>query len=304
MGNYIFLNFRIDLPSPSISMGKSEKDKLNKKERRINRILRSSEKEALQYRANSIKRAIYNVVEHSEPGRPKRYQRRFSVSPFEAIKVTAMVSSTETSPCTSPLPVPPINVISPSVSTTRLTCISPFPDMKRDSVDENFLTTISLPVPTQFADGSSRRSSGIPEVIQEIDENGIRTSLSIDGNKRDDSDVKTPDSKASSSTITERKIDFLSVPIITAEHCIDPLSDLRPIEVFERNLYGLLVEKSSKESTEKSEVKKEEKENKENEETPVASQNTESTGIKGDNVYTSENITIIDTDPPVNIFEL
>lgn len=83
-----------------------------------------------------------------------------------------------TSPAT--LPPPPTGMMSPSVSTSRLTCISPLPDMRRDSMDEHFFSTLNLPVPKQFADGGSRRSSGVPESyrissIEELEENSVHT---------------------------------------------------------------------------------------------------------------------------------
>ncbi|XP_049317688.1 diacylglycerol kinase eta isoform X7 [Bactrocera dorsalis] len=235
------------LLNPNISIEKDEKDQFNTNERRNSRSLQSTERESLQCRANSVKRAMYNVIEHSEPGRPKRYQRKLSITPFEALKLPTNASG-ESTPCSSPLPIiPPINIISPTMETSRLTCISPLPDTRRDSVDENFFNAISIPVPRQFAD--SRRSSGVPEVIQEIEENGQggnseivyrvgRLSLSGGANIDDfgnplpiageNTDVNSP---------SERKIDFLSVPILTSDQIVDPLSDYRPIEVFERNYY-------------------------------------------------------------------
>ncbi|XP_070142717.1 diacylglycerol kinase eta isoform X2 [Drosophila kikkawai] len=230
------------LLNPNISIEKNEKDQINSKERRNSRSLRSSEKEALQCRANSVKRAIYNVVEHSEPGRPKRYQRKLSITPFEALKLPT-TNSGESTPCSSPLPIiPPINIISPTMETSRLTCISPLPDTRRDSVDESFFNSISLPAPRQFAD--SRRSSGV-EVIQEIEEgaNGetvyrrSRMSLSGGANIDDAGNRLSPSSDGGENTPTDRKVDFLRVPILTGEPIVDPLSDYRPIEVFERTYY-------------------------------------------------------------------
>lgn len=229
--------------NPNIPIEKIEKDQINSKERRNSRSLRSSEKEALQSRANSVKRAIYNVVEHSEPGRPKRYQRKLSITPFEALKIPVN-NSGESTPCSSPLPIiPPINIISPTMETSRLTCISPLPDTRRDSVDENFFNSINLPAPRQFAD--SRRSSGVPEVIQELEEgaNGEkmyrigRLSLSGGANIDDAGNRLSPSSDGGDTSPTERKVDFLRVPIITGEPIVDPLSDYRPIEVFERTYY-------------------------------------------------------------------
>lgn len=138
-------------------IGKTEKDKLNKQER-SSRMMQRTEKEAFQCRANSLKRAIRSVVKHSDDKQKAESMRR---SPGRNFKIN-IPSSQESSPCPSPLPIPPINLISPSCSTTRLTCISPFPDIRRESVDENFLNTLSIPVPRQFAD-ESRRNSGVPE---------------------------------------------------------------------------------------------------------------------------------------------
>lgn len=198
-------------------MEKNEKDQLNKKERRNSRSLRSAEKEALQGRANSVKRAMYNVVEHSEPGRPKRYQRKLSITPFEALKLPT--SSADASPCTSPLPgvIPPINIISPPITTNLLT-IYPLGDNHRESLDENFFNTISLPVPRQFAD--SRRSSGVPESIQEIEEHSSN-SIGI----------------LNESNKLEINFENLPVPLIIKDTMVDPLTDYRPIEVFERKYY-------------------------------------------------------------------
>ncbi|KAH8329803.1 hypothetical protein KR074_010420 [Drosophila pseudoananassae] len=301
------------LLNPSISIEKNEKDEINTKERRSSRSLRSSEKEALQSRANSVKRAIYNVVEHSEPGRPKRYQRKLSITPFEALKIPTTTASGDSTPCSSPLPIiPPINIISPTMETSRLTCISPLPDTRRDSVDESFFNSISLPAPRQFAD--SRRSSGV-DVIQEIEENANgetvyrmgRMSLS-GGANIDDAGNLLP---ASIESPADRKVDFLRVPILTGEPIVDPLSDYRPIEVFERTYYmnreldrgkeGIEEKKgdADKEKSSGTDVEKEDN-------MPTEKQalvhicNLQVPGIvvtpNSQNVYTSASLTIIDTD--------
>lgn len=54
---------------------KNEKDQYNKKERRSRQM--NNDREALQYRANSLKRAIRNIVKHSENNKP-RVSRRLS----------------------------------------------------------------------------------------------------------------------------------------------------------------------------------------------------------------------------------
>lgn len=54
----------------------------------------------------------------------------------------------------------------------RLSCLSPLPDQRRDSSGEDFF--FNLPVPKQFADNGSRRSSGVqPERIPELEENSV-----------------------------------------------------------------------------------------------------------------------------------
>ncbi|KAH8241167.1 hypothetical protein KR032_001023 [Drosophila birchii] len=302
------------LLNPNISIEKNEKDQINSKERRNSRSLRSSEKEALQCRANSVKRAIYNVVEHSEPGRPKRYQRKLSITPFEALKLPT-TNSGESTPCSSPLPIiPPINIISPTMETSRLTCISPLPDTRRDSVDESFFNSISLPAPRQFAD--SRRSSGV-EVIQEIEEgaNGetvyrrSRMSLSGGANIDDAGNRLSPSSDGGENTPTDRKVDFLRVPILTGEPIVDPLSDYRPIEVFERTYYmtrEMDKDKDKDKDMDKDKDLDKEKDVEKEDSMPTEKQalvhtcNLQVPGIvvtpNSQNVYTSASLTIIDTD--------
>lgn len=54
----------------------------------------------------------------------------------------------------------------------RLSCLSPLPDQRRDSSGEDFF--FNLPVPKQFADNGSRRSSGVqPDRIPELEENSV-----------------------------------------------------------------------------------------------------------------------------------
>ncbi|XP_064545646.1 diacylglycerol kinase eta isoform X2 [Drosophila montana] len=310
------MSARPSLLSPNISIEKTEKDHINTNERRNSRSLRSSEKEALQSRANSVKRAIYNVVEHSEPGRPKRYQRKLSITPFEALKIPVN-NSGESTPCSSPLPIiPPINIISPTMETSRLTCISPLPDTRRDSVDETFFNSINLPAPRQFAD--SRRSSGVPEVIQELEEgaNGekvyhiSRLSLSGGANIDDAGNRLSPGSDAGDNTPTERKVDFLRVPIMTSEPIVDPLSDYRPIEVFERTYY--MTRELDKDKERNASIQKDgEKEDVDTNEKcePLQPQpalvhtcNLQVPGVAphSQNVYTSASLTIIDTDAQAN----
>lgn len=145
-------------PKPP-SIGKIQKDKLNCKER-TSRLLQRPEKEALQCRANSLKRAIHSILSHSED-RPKREKKKNLTLDVENFKMN-LSSSSDASPCASPLPVSQNSIMTPSLLNARLTCISPLPDLRRDSMDENFLNTLSIPVPRQFADDGSRRNSGVP----------------------------------------------------------------------------------------------------------------------------------------------
>ncbi|XP_055606025.1 diacylglycerol kinase eta-like isoform X2 [Uranotaenia lowii] len=160
------------IDTKSTTIEKNEKDKLNSKER-TSRQDRRSEKEALLCRANSLKRAIQDVMKCSESSMFYVPPKRMSIS----------FNTREGSPGASPIPVSlqhTMATISPSVSTSRLTCISPLPDVRRDSMDDQFFSNLSLPVPKQFADGGSRRSSGIPEnyrisSIEELEENSVHT---------------------------------------------------------------------------------------------------------------------------------
>lgn len=78
---------------------------------------------------------------------------------------------------------PPPSIIEPSSTTSNQTQsnadettivsnLSPLPDQRRSSMDEYFFNSVNLPVPKQFADAASRRSSGVPEPIQEEEGNG------------------------------------------------------------------------------------------------------------------------------------
>ncbi|XP_049305462.1 diacylglycerol kinase eta-like [Bactrocera dorsalis] len=279
------------LLNPNISIEKDGKDQFNTNERRNRRSLQSTERESLQCRANSVKRAMYDVIDHSEPGRPKRYQRKLSITPFEALKLPTNASG-ESIPCSSP-----------TMETSRQTCISPLPDTRRDSVDENFFNAISIPVPRQFAD--SRRSSGAPEVIQVMEENGQR------GNSEIVNPLPMVGENTDISSPSERKIDFLSVPILTSDQIVDPLSDYRPIEVFERSYYmsrELDKEEKLKQSMSanrecnyedgKEEKTMPEKSNALRFDDEVCQLQLPNVVIpsKAQNVYSSETITIIDTD--------
>ncbi|XP_076269498.1 diacylglycerol kinase eta isoform X2 [Rhynchophorus ferrugineus] len=170
----------------SFDRGKSEKcekDLSNfnfRKHRRTSRFM-EREKDALNNRANSLKKALRNLVQHTEqvfedrtrqldPDVPtvkislssdleKSPASRSSMGKMDSLKVVPSIesgSSSEGSSCPSP---------TGSVLTARL--VSPIPDIRRDSVmtttdDQELLT---LPVPPDFAD--SRRSSRIQQCMEE-----------------------------------------------------------------------------------------------------------------------------------------
>lgn len=67
---------------------KTEKDQLNTRERRSR--LMSNDREALQYRANSLKRAIRNIIKHTENNKP-RVSRRLSTQ-VDGLKSELVVS--------------------------------------------------------------------------------------------------------------------------------------------------------------------------------------------------------------------
>ncbi|XP_057656579.1 diacylglycerol kinase eta [Diorhabda carinulata] len=167
-----------------ISFDKAKTDKVEKdlnnfnfrKHRRTSRFM-EREKDALLHRANSLKRAIRNLVEHTEQvvdeqnkqsaeaiptvkismsgdldkvGSPTTTNKRDSLKPMSIIESGG---STDISSCPSP---------TSSIVTARLANISPMPDVRRDStfgVEESDLLT--LPVPEGFAD--SRRASQVQQ---------------------------------------------------------------------------------------------------------------------------------------------
>lgn len=131
------------------------------------------EKDALIHRANSLKRAIRNLVEHTEQVVDEQNRQSTSAIPtvkislssdldkpepakMDSLKVMPTIESggsSEASSCPSP---------TSSILTARLANISPMPDVRRDSAfgseDTDLLT---LPVPADFAD--SRRASQIQQ---------------------------------------------------------------------------------------------------------------------------------------------
>lgn len=152
---------------------KTEKDLSNfnfRKHRRTSRFM-EREKDALILRANSLKRAIRNLVEHTEHAVDEQNAQSPPVIPtvkismssdldkegsqrMDSLKVLPTIesgSSSDLSSCPSP---------TGSVITTRLANISPMPDIRRDSAFED-PDLLTLPVPPDFAD--SRRASQVQQ---------------------------------------------------------------------------------------------------------------------------------------------
>jgi diacylglycerol kinase (ATP) len=165
------------------SIGKNEKDKLNTKQR-TSRLLQRADKEALSARANSLKRAIHNIMDYSEKSLLSKQHK------LQVDNLVMNPSSSDTSPCISSL-VPPITIISPSSSQANLLPdLSPLPDMRRDSMAE-FFNTLNLPAPAPFDD--SRRSSAVHDCIMEIEENGahLDKSLPLESSREEEENTDT-----------------------------------------------------------------------------------------------------------------
>ncbi|CAH0557041.1 unnamed protein product [Brassicogethes aeneus] len=159
---------------------KCEKDLNNfnfRRHRRTSRFM-EREKDALLNRANSFKKAIRNLVEHTEQVVDEQNQQSAANIPTVKISLSSDVdkvekdptkmdclkvkptmdsgSSSDLSSCPSP---------TPSIITQRLVNISPMPDLRRDSTFED-PDLINLPAPPGF--GDSRRSSQIqPQTTSE-----------------------------------------------------------------------------------------------------------------------------------------
>lgn len=154
---------------------KTEKDKYNTKERRNSRYyMRNGDKEAIQTHVNSVKRAMNSLMEYSGlyDHKPKHGSRKHSLAALNIPKNITDGGAQSTPP-------PIINIMSPDETQLKfvdgeaiVSCLSPFPDNRRSSMEEHFFASVSLPAPKQFADAASRRSSGVNETIKEEVGNG------------------------------------------------------------------------------------------------------------------------------------
>lgn len=152
---------------------KTEKDLSNinfRKHRRTSRFM-EREKDALMLRANSLKRAIRNLVEHTEQAVDEQNRQKSQAIPTVKISLSSDLDKTEQQKMDSLKILPTIESASSSdlsscpsptasIITTRLANISPIPDTRRDSAFED-PELLTLPVPPDFAD--SRRASQVQQ---------------------------------------------------------------------------------------------------------------------------------------------
>ncbi|XP_014229615.1 diacylglycerol kinase eta isoform X2 [Trichogramma pretiosum] len=186
---------RSDMPSLDDEDNNKEKGQLEKPEKNLTNLnlkmlkkKRFQENQTVISRANSLKRAIRQLVEHTElaldeqshhhPENPrllvtteedtehlkKRYldipEVRSDYNLADSLSVTPTPSSGEASACSSPTP--------------NLVSLSPMPDIRRDSQGvEDFL---SLPAPAEYAD--SRRASST--MVQENSNSNNSSMFSFD----------------------------------------------------------------------------------------------------------------------------
>lgn len=152
---------------------KTEKDLSNinfRKHRRTSRFM-EREKDALILRSNSLKRAIRNLVEHTEQAVDEQNSHTSQNIPTVKISLSTDLDKTEMQKMDSLKVMPTIESGSSSdmsscpsptssIITTRLANISPIPDIRRDSAFEDS-DLLTLPVPPDFAD--SRRASQVQQ---------------------------------------------------------------------------------------------------------------------------------------------
>lgn len=272
---------------------KTEKDKYNTKERRNSRyFVRNGDKEAIESRANSLKRAINTVMEQSGlyDHKPKHGSRKHSLA---ALNIPTNISSKTDSPLTPPLIVEPepSSENQQSGDETIVTDLSPLPEQRRTSMDEYFFNSVNLPVPKQFADAASRRSSGVTEPIEEEENNGHSVSI---------------DDKIISHIDMDYNYDVGYLSFSDENKCESAV----PYEVYERNLLRI-INQQHQHST--ASINKENSFN--SDETSVITKLSPTSALlqvpvitmsevdmmerNPLNVYTSENMTIIDTDQVV-----
>lgn len=209
------------------------------------------------------------------------------------------------------IPPPPStpSIIEPSTSSTYhlstdetiVSNLSPLPDQRRGSMDEYFFNALSLPVPKQFADAASRRSSGAPEPIQEEEGNGH----------------STMHSPSTATFETEYNYDVGYLCPSDDANCESAV----PYEVYERNLLraaNMQQNQTNVESYNYAKTQINESNLLSNQQITALHTNMlqvptismsdvdmmerNPVFVSSDNIYTSDNMTIIDTDQVVSYF--
>lgn len=237
--------------------------------------------------------------------KPRHGSRKHSLA---ALNIPANLLSSPTEQLAQKIPPPPStpSIIEPSTSSTYhlstdetiVSNLSPLPDQRRGSMDEYFFNSLNLPVPKQFAD-ASRRSSGAPEPIQEEEGNGH-------------SALQSP----TTATIeTEYNYDVGYLCPSDDANCESAV----PYEVYERNLLraaNMQHNHSNVESFSSTKAQCSESSLISNQQTTAAAVHMlqvptismsdvdmmERNLTNSDNIYTSDNMTIIDTDQVVSFF--
>lgn len=233
--------------------------------------------------------------------KPRHGSRKHSLA---ALNIPAnLLSPTDQSQITHPPPSTP-SIIEPSTSYTMIyhlstdetivSNLSPLPDQRRGSMDEYFFNALSLPVPKQFADAASRRSSGAPEPIKEEEGNGH-------------SNVQSP-----TAIETEYNYDVGYLCLSDDTNCESAV----PYEVYERNLlraanmqHNLNVEANIHINESPNSISNQQFSANHTHMLQVPTISMSDVDMmernlsfveSSENVYTSENMTIIDTDQVVS----
>lgn len=229
--------------------------------------------------------------------KPRHGSRKHSLA---ALNIPANISSINESLTST---TPPPSIIEPSSSSyqthlsadeTIVSNLSPLPDQRRSSMDDYFFNAVSLPVPKQFADAASRRSSGVPEPIQEEEGNGH--SILCDG-------------KTNIETEYNYDVGYLcNSDDINCESAV-------PYEVYERNLLRaanmqqnlIIIDKENFLKSQESIITVRQVTQTHTLQVPTISMSDvdmmeRNISVSAENIYTSENMTIIDTDHVVSLF--
>jgi diacylglycerol kinase (ATP) len=187
----------------------------------------------VQNRASSLRRIITDIIEECDTKTAKCEEKITSKSNVRFVPT----SSSENSPCASPSLI--------TSATPYISCISPLPDVRRESFDEVFMNTLAIPVPRQFAD-ESRRNSRVQGGISEEEEDNY-----VESCKAAENLLEVPTSDNS----LHFKFDLPTINRYTENKSINEddeedenvndLSAFRPIEVMERNHLRNLAQKKT-----------------------------------------------------------